>query len=440
MQIILEFLRDFIEILMNMAPFLLMGFMFAGLLYAFMPSRKINKYFNDRPLASAIRAAVFGVPLPLCSCGVIPTGTALYRNGASKGSTVSFLISTPQTGIDSILATFSLMGLPMAIIRPVTAFITGVLGGYITSKLTKEPKAKDDINGKSFESCSLNQKKLKEDDITNMSFLHKLLVAFKYGFVDFMGDIAKWLSIGLILAALISAFIPNDFAILVNMPPIVQMLLVLIVSIPLYICATGSIPLAAVLIMKGLSPGAAFILLMAGPATNAATITMIKKVMGTKTLIVYLSTIISGAIVSGLFIDYLFPISWFLDIATNSISVHAMNSFSWWRIASAVILLILLTYSFIRQMMASRNYKKSKTLEQTIKSKNNIMESIEFKVNGMVCGHCKASVVSNLNKLPFIREVNVDLNSKLVKVTGDKIDMKLVKKTINSIGYEFCEK
>jgi len=423
-----------------MAPFLLLGFMFAGLLYAFMPSRKINKYFNDKPLASAIRAAIFGVPLPLCSCGVIPTGTALYKNGASKGSTVSFLISTPQTGVDSILATFSLMGLPMAIIRPVTAFITGITGGYITSQLDQKSEAKANMSDEAISSCSLKQTESEDNDVTNMNFLHKLLAAFKYGFVDFMGDIAKWLSIGLILAALISALIPNDFAMLVNMPPMVQMLLVLFVSIPLYICATGSIPLAAVLIMKGLSPGAAFILLMAGPATNAATITMIKKVMGTKTLIVYLSTIISGAVISGLLIDYLFPIAWFSDIATSSMSVHTMNYFSWWRISSAVILFLLLTYSFVSKILASRNYRKSKTSENKIESKNNVMETKEFKVNGMVCEHCKASVVRNLSKLTSIQGVDVDLNSKLVKVTGDKIDMALVKKTINNIGYEFCEK
>jgi len=434
MHIILVFLKDFAEILLDMAPYLLIGFMFAGLLYAFIPSRQINKYFNDKPLASSIRAALFGIPLPLCSCGVIPTGTALYKNGASKGSTVSFLISTPQTGVDSILATFSLMGLPMAIIRPIVALITGISGGYITSKISKEKPSSNIKNTQALDSCTVT---------TNLTFFQKLLAAFKYGFIDFIGDIAKWLSVGLILAAIISAVIPNNFSLLVNMPPILQMFLILIVSIPLYICATGSIPLAAVLIMKGLSPGAAFILLMAGPATNAATITMIKKVMGNKTLATYLSSIIGGALISGLLIDYVFPVNWFKDIASSAVSsgtsaAGMMNSFAWWRIASAIVLSGLLIYSFLRQWLRSKNYNKTNTeIENTME---NLKEEKEFKVNGMVCGHCKASVISNLSKLPFINDINVDLNSKLVKVTGKDIDMDKVRDTINDIGYEFKEK
>ena len=116
-QYITTFLNDFVKILSEMSPYLLLGFFFAGLLYAFIPQKKFERYFNGKPFKSSVLASIFGIPLPLCSCGVIPTGTAFYKNGASKGGTVSFLISTPQTGVDSILATFSLMGLPFAIIE-----------------------------------------------------------------------------------------------------------------------------------------------------------------------------------------------------------------------------------------------------------------------------------------------------------------------------------
>ncbi|MDA3852701.1 MAG: permease, partial [Bacteroidales bacterium] len=143
-----SFLTDFMTILGEMSPFLLLGFFFAGVLYAFMPRQKIEKYFSGNSLKSSVLASLFGVPLPLCSCGVIPTGTALYKNGASKGGTVSFLISTPQTGVDSILATFSLLGLPFAIIRPIAALITGITGGIITGQLTpnetREPAHQDE--------------------------------------------------------------------------------------------------------------------------------------------------------------------------------------------------------------------------------------------------------------------------------------------------------
>ena len=255
-----KFFNDFVTILSEMSPYLLFGFFFAGLLYAFMPRQKIEKYFSGKPLKSSVLASLFGVPLPLCSCGVIPTGTALYKNGASKGGTVSFLISTPQTGVDSILATFSLLGLPFQIIRPIQTLITGLTGRFITSKITVD---------------EIRETPLAEPNKTRKNFIQKVKDVFQYGFVEFIQDISKWLVIGLVLAAIISALIPDEFFNVLNLPPIVQMLMILVVSFPFYICATGTIPLAAVLLLKGISPGAAFVLLMAGPATNAATKTMI---------------------------------------------------------------------------------------------------------------------------------------------------------------------
>ena len=131
MEIVYKFFFSFAATLCEMAPFLLIGFGFAGLLYAFLPQNTIHRYFGGSPLGSATRAALLGVPLPLCSCGIIPTSMAFYKNGASKGSTVSLLIATPQTGVYSILATYSMMGLPFAIMRPIVAFITGIVGGWI---------------------------------------------------------------------------------------------------------------------------------------------------------------------------------------------------------------------------------------------------------------------------------------------------------------------
>jgi len=320
--IFFNFLIDFAKILGEMSPYLLLGFFFAGLLYAFIPRERIERYFSGNPLKSSVLASLFGVPLPLCSCGVIPTGTALYRNGASKGGTVSFLISTPQTGVDSILATFSLMGLPLAIIRPLAALVTGITGGIITSVITKNESDKGAYL---------------QPTRRNTTFSEKVKTVFRYGFVEFIQDISKWLVIGLVLAALISALIPDDFIGLLNLPPIVQMLLILAVSVPLYICATGSIPLAAILILKGVSPGAAFVLLMAGPASNVATITMIGKVLGRKSLFVYLATIVIGALSFGLLIDYILPVQWFNGIAQQHLGHHHNEGLSWWQIASGII-------------------------------------------------------------------------------------------------------
>lgn len=404
-----SFFIDFVTILSEMAPYLLLGFFFAGLLYAFIPKQRIEKYFNGNPFRSSVLASLFGIPLPLCSCGVIPTGTAFYKNGASKGGTISFLISTPQTGVDSILATFSLMGLPFAIIRPLAALVTGITGGLITSVATRQENDKQTIL---------------EEQVDNKTITQKIKDVFRYGFVEFIQDISKWLVVGLVLAAIISALIPNEFFELLNMPPLVQMLLILVVSIPLYICATGSIPLAAILILKGISPGAAFVLLMAGPATNAATITMIAKVLGKRSLFTYLSTIIIGALSFGLLIDYVFPVEWFTQISNQHLGHNHSGHLEWWHISSGVILMTLIINGYIQK------YRNNKTQVNTI-----TMATLTIKVEGMTCNHCKANVESNLEKLDFIDSAKVNLVDKSVKLEGINVDVDRVKNTIKELGY-----
>lgn len=414
-EIIQTFFNDFVTILSEMSPYLLLGFFFAGLLHAFMPRQKIERYFSGKPLKSSVLASLFGVPLPLCSCGVIPTGAALYKNGASKGGTVSFLISTPQTGVDSILATFSLMGLPFAIIRPIAALITGITGGVVTSKITtNEPHASEGIT----------------QDKTPKGFKNRVKDVFKYGFVEFIQDISKWLVIGLVLAAIISALIPDDFFELLNLPPVLQMLLILAVSVPLYICATGTIPLAAILILKGISPGAAFVLLMAGPATNAATITMIGKVLGKRSLFGYLGTIIAGALAFGLLIDYALPTQWFTQFVIETGHQHGMH-LAWWQIASGIILLGLIINGYIQRKWGKKN-------ESTTETQNTLnMDIKKIKVEGMTCNHCKANVETNLQKLSFLKNAEVDLNEKSVSLKGNDIDLEKVKETVESLGYKF---
>lgn len=407
-----KFLIDFITILGEMSPYLLLGFFFAGLLYAFMPRHKIERYFNGNAYKSSALAALFGVPLPLCSCGVIPTGAALYKNGASKGGTVSFLISTPQTGVDSILATFSLLGLPFAIIRPIAALITGITGGVITSKMTpKEPIAS-----------------IPEEKSDKKSFAERIQATFHYGFVEFIQDIAKWLVVGLLLAAIISALIPDDFFELLNLPPYLQMLLILVISIPLYICATGTIPLAAVLILKGISPGAAFVLLMAGPATNAATITMIGKILGKKSLVIYLSTITLGALAFGIIIDYLLPSEWFYQVISSHSTQQHVHGLSWLQITSAITLTALIINAFFQKHLSQKN-NTSKTINSTF------MNTATIKVDGMTCNHCKANVETNLEKLDFITSAQVNLANKSVTIEGEDIEIDKAKSTIESIGY-----
>ncbi len=413
---ITQFASDFITIMAEMAPYLLIGFFFAGILRAFLPQRHIRRLFTGHPFLSSLYASLIGIPMPLCSCGVIPTGTALYKNGADKSSAVSFLISTPQTGIDSLLATYALMGLPMMIIRPITSLITGVLGGTWTGYATKHESNKTTECPTKLEVSHTLKEKIK--------------IALRYGFVDFMQDTSKWLVVGLVLAALISVIIPNNLMHILNLPPFVQMIMVLFLSIPFYICATGSIPLAAMLMLKGLSPGAAFILLMAGPATNVATMTMIGKVMGRKTLIIYLASIAIGAVATGLLIDYGLPANWFTaTLNTTMAHGHSIQALPWFNIVSAIILALLIINGYIT---SKRTHKKAPIMEKSA-------QILVVKVEGMTCNHCKKNVESHLEDLERVQSANVHLANKTVTIQGHDMDIEEIRQCVEELGYSFIQ-
>jgi uncharacterized membrane protein YraQ (UPF0718 family)/copper chaperone CopZ len=415
---VVDFIKNYVVefglIFSEMAPYLLLGFLIAGVLHAFMPKQKIDYFFNGSALGSSVRSAIFGIPLPLCSCGVIPTGIGLFKNGASKSGTISFLISTPQTGVDSILATFSLMGWAFAIIRPIAALVTGITGGIITSKV---------------ESSQTENKLCEKEELKTLNFFEKLKLSFDYGFVKFLQDISTWLLVGVLLATLVSVLIPDDFMSILGLSPIYQMLAILIISIPLYICATGSIPLAAILILKGVSPGAAFVLLMAGPATNMATITMIGKVLGRKSLIVYLATIILGALSFGFLIDNVFPVEWFVSSIEHLNHKHN-SGVNWLEISSAILLSIFIINAYLRK----RFFKIKVELDQ-----NDIPDLVIFKVEGMTCNHCKTSVENCIKEIENVDNVIVELSNKRVVVYGVGLNQILIKTKINELGFKVLE-
>ena len=269
-----------------MAPYLLLGFFIAGVLHVFVPQRFYANYLSRSNKLSVVWAALLGVPLPLCSCGVIPTAIGLRNEKASKGAIASFLIATPQTGIDSILATFSLMGLGFAIIRPVAALVTGICGGLLVNWLVREDDAKDE----SAASCQVERG-------------NRLWRVLKYAYYDMLRDIGLRLLVGLVVAALIQVAVPDEFFLQFGSQPLLQMLVILVIAVPMYICSTGSIPVATALMMKGLSPGAALVMLMAGPAVNLASILVVNKAMGRRFTSVYLMTIVGFAVLFGLLLN-----------------------------------------------------------------------------------------------------------------------------------------
>jgi len=329
------YFTEFYYLLLEMAPWLLLGFTFAGVLHVFIPKGSIKKYMGGKTLKSAVYAALLGVPLPLCSCGVIPTGISFHKEGASKGATVSFLISTPQTGIDSILATYSMMGLPFAIVRPFVAFISGIFGGILTNLTTRH-----DIS-------QTVEHEMKDDEVIHGS--NKLKKMIRYAYMDFMMDIADWLIIGFAVAALISLLLPDNFFTLYLGNQFLSMLVVLAAAIPIYVCATGSIPIAAVLMMKGLSPGAALVFLMAGPATNIATMSVIGKAIDRKTLIIYVLSISLSALFFGWLINSFLPSEWFLMRLSHHTSHQHQLLPYWLQLVAAFVLFLLLVNVYIKK-------------------------------------------------------------------------------------------
>lgn len=401
-----EYLMPLLALTAEMAPYLLLGFLLAGVLHVFVPRQIYSRYLSKNDFCSVLLSALFGIPLPLCSCGVIPTAASMRKEGASKAATVSFLISTPQTGVDSIAATASLLGGPFAIIRPVVAFATALFGGMLTALFDK----KEDGGIAPEQQCG---------PALPTGFFAKCREALKYGFVDMIGDIGKNLVIGLLVAGAISVLLPDDFFSMFADRPFLNMLIVLVVSVPMYLCATGSVPIAAALMLKGLSPGAALVLLMAGPATNMASIMVVGKVLGRRTLIIYLASIIVGAIGFGTVVDTLLPAGWFA-VKEGHISACCHGAeIPAWKIAAAAILSVLLIVSFIKNC----HHKTTMTMGK------------EFKIKGMSCSHCKANVEKAIMSVEGVESVTVDLSSGTASVQGEVGAQKIVD-AVTAAGYE----
>ncbi|MDP3644991.1 MAG: SO_0444 family Cu/Zn efflux transporter [Bacteroidota bacterium] len=437
MDFVLNYFSELVILFNEMAPWLLFGLVFAGLLKVYFPQKHIDKYLGKPNLQSAINASVLGVPLPLCSCGVIPTAISFYKNGASKGATNSFLISTPQTGVDSIFATYAMLGWPFAILRPLVAFTTGILGGVLTNWLIKENPKPEPVVNPMFAGLRLDTKKAGkpieacDDDSCGCHTppkkeAHALVRAADYAFIELLQDIAKWLILGFMAAALLSVLLPDGFFTMFKGYGIFEILIVLAASVPLYICATGSIPIAAVLLMKGVSPGAALVFMMAGPATNVATITVLAKTMGKKSLFIYLGSIIGGAIFFGMLINWLIPADFILSKMNHDHGdgmAHEMLP-KWVGITSSVVLVVsIIAGYFIERIKKQR--KMNREIFQTI------------SVEGMTCSHCEASINRNLSKLDGIDEVVADKNTAQVKVRGSKINFSEIERIVTDLGYQY---
>ncbi len=412
-------MQEIIVLINEMSPYLLLGFLLAGLMHAFIPNRYYRKYLGGNSFRSVLYATLFGIPLPLCSCGVIPTAMSLRREGASRGATTAFLIATPQTGIDSIIATYSLMGLPFALIRPVAALFTALFGGSLANLFGEKENAETTYTQGNTEA---NQE---------TGFFKKIISALHYGFVEMMQDIGKWLILGLIVAGLITVFVPESFFASFSGNSLLSMLLVLVFAIPMYLCATGSIPIAVALMLKGLSPGTALVLLMAGPAANMASILVINKVLGKRNLFIYLISIISGAILFGLGIDYLLPREWFtasLTAIQESCHSDCASPVSYW---GSFLLVILLVNAFIQRY----RHKGDECCGAACGCNNkDLKNDMVITIQGMNCNHCKSSAERAILSVNGVEKVEIDLPTGSAIITGNA-SFESIKAAVESVGF-----
>ncbi len=291
-------IREIILLFVEMAPFLMFGFLIAGLIHDLLPKEKVLNHLGVGSAFPEIKASLFGVPLPLCSCSVIPTSLALKKLGAKDSAVVSFLTATPQTGVDSIFVSAMILGPVMTVFRVLSTFFMGISGGYLVKFFGMDHPVQIE------KSCCQ-----KEISAPTKTFFSHVKNIFRYGFVTVISDIAPWLLFGIVLGGFISWMLPEDFfSKQWNLGGFTEMLLMVLVSIPLYICATASIPIAAALMLKGLSAGAAFVFLTAGSATNMASLLTLFKIIGKKNTFLYLLNIIVMSVLFGLFLDALHSI------------------------------------------------------------------------------------------------------------------------------------
>ena len=336
----MELLNNFILLFTESAPFLLLGLFLAGVIRMMIPDKWITKFLGKN--SSVVTAAIIGTPLPLCSCSVIPTAIGIRRAGASKASTASFMVATPETGVDSIGVTFALMGPIMAIFRPISAILSAITAGTLVRLWDVEtPAAESKAEEEAVHSCCGGKKK-------ELTFTEKLKASVLYGYGKLLSDFMGWLLIGLSFAALIQTFVPPSLLSEYG-NGIFAMLLAVVISIPMYICATASTPVAAGLMLSGISPGAALVFMLTGPATNIATLMVVKNELGPRSLAAYLTGVILTALFMGLTLD------WAVEYFQLTIEVsqgHHGDMTSLFYSASAIILAGLIAWQYGKKLKA----------------------------------------------------------------------------------------
>lgn len=375
------------NIISELSPWLLLGAAVAGLMHLFVPAGLLKRLLQGR--GGLLASVLVGIPLPLCSCSVIPVAIGLRKEGASRGSTVGFLVSTPQTGVDSILVSGAMLGWPFAMVKVVAALVMGLIGGALTEALGGAENS-DPEDAESTSAAFRVQPRLA--DRVQDALQHSL---------ELLRSIWRWLVIGILVSAAITWLLPaSQLEGLRGASGISAMLLALLVSLPLYVCATASVPIAAALVASGLPAGAAMVFLMAGPATNLATMGAVYRTFGVRSTALYLATMIVGSIAAGLIFDSVIPVS-----AVNSLMQHEHTS--WWSLVSSVALLGLLGKFALED------------LTRWLQTRRTTNPDLTFHISGMNCENCAAGLERDIRNVDGVSEVTVRFSTEQASIHGN---------------------
>ena len=354
----MQLVDNFVLLFIESAPYLLLGMLIAGLIHQLLPKRWVEQVLGSN--SSVVTAAVIGAPLPLCSCSVIPVAMGIRRSGASKASTASFLVSTPETGVDSIGITYALMGPAMAIARPIAAIFSAIVTGVAVAIWGQEQTRDESVESVRSETrCCHSQSDCESESKnvgkTKTSVWQHIRAIFAYGFDKLLVDFMAWLLVGLFFAALILTYVPADWMASYGTGPI-AMIVMVVVSIPMYICATASTPIAVGLMMAGISPGAALVFMLTGPATNIATLMVIKNELGKRELGIYLVALIGSALISGFALDTVLS---HLGIGVNLVHGEHAEMISMLHQFSGLVLAILLLRLILKRIQKFNRLRRT---------------------------------------------------------------------------------
>jgi uncharacterized membrane protein YraQ (UPF0718 family)/copper chaperone CopZ len=431
MEWVLTFVAASWSVFGAMAPYLLLGFLVAGFLSVVISPEWVERHLGGNGLGQVFKASLFGVPLPLCSCGVIPVAASLRRHGAGKGATTAFLLSTPQTGVDSIAVTYALLGPFLAVVRPVAAFVTGILGGGLVQAFNDDDEVIDEpaIEVAEDSCCSADG----GDEKT--PHRPKIVEALHYGLVILPRDIGRALIFGIVISGLIATVVAPKALESTLGGGLWPMLAAMAVGIPLYVCATASTPIALALIHAGLSPGAALVFLISGPATNSAALTTLWKVLGRRAAILYLVTVAVASLATGLAIDGLIgagalPSSALVPAASAMAGAEAAHAHhdgagSIFETASAVALLLVLVNALRPRR---RPHEEAAVV-------NASEEMVELRIKGMRCNGCVQSLQRALSEVPGVTKAEVRLEDGSARVRGHGFSEEAIAEAVDSLGF-----